>query len=152
MSLTQRPVFQPKSIKPDQQRYLEANYKKYSNATLAKMIGATENQVNYWLQALGLKKNEPVEPLEEWQKRFIIENYSERTVQELAAELRIEKHTRIISFIQSTGLKKAGVVVAPKKKVKFKRAKPDHQNMNHEERINFWLSLDLSNIKGRLSY
>lgn len=137
-------------IKPEQKAWLQANYMNYTNSTMAKMLKVKQSKVDYWIAMLGLKKKDAPVPLESWQKDFIRENYNSRSAKEMAIELGI-KATKVQTFIHDIGLKKASAPI-PKKKRRIVRAKPDHQNMCHEERITFWLNFEIPKGPGRVAY
>lgn len=127
--------------------WLRENYAKYSNATLAKMLGLkTERAIQHRLKRLGLsKKADPSESLTKEQQLFISENYSERTVKEMVIELNASggriKISTVVGFLKKERIKKYANLLLPPKKKGFLRAKADHQNANHEDRVNYWATL-----------
>jgi hypothetical protein len=143
-------------IPPGVEKWLTENYAKYTIDTCAVVLSdmtgtnVTANRINHWTKVLDLKRVKAIEPTEV-QKRFIRDKYSE--LEWTAADIAVEMNMRLYDvhqFIAKEGLRKSENKSVPKKKVKRHRA--DHQNVNHDDRISKWISLDISQITGRYAY
>jgi len=123
-------------LTPEIEAKLRAEYNNYTNRQLAHICSVRVVSIDYWLRKLNLKKTKK-EELTPDQMTYVRENYGDETVPMMALELDVPEQ-KILNFINRAGIKKPPPS-APKKKIKLVRAKPDHQNMNANDYVSYWL-------------
>lgn len=144
------------SVVENPMEWLKVNCTYYKISELAARVGVSIRETCQMLEESGINLN-----LTQAQEDFIREYYCEYTVKELAIELSGGLNyghlfeTKIIGFIQKHGIKKkaAPMIVTPKKVIK--RVRGEYQNKSHADRMYFWNTLSLSEIKnhkGRINY
>lgn len=126
----------PDRMTPEIEAFLRREYNNYKNSQLALMLNVRITSVDYWLRRLNLKKTKKEELTPE-QMRYVKENYADETVPIMALELDVEEQ-KILNYINREGIRKPPP--SPPKRKQVYRIKPDHQNMNREDYINYWLN------------